>query len=185
MSVLSDLKNRGINDVFFLVCDGLKGLPEVVENVWPLTIVQTCIIHLIRNTFRLVPRQHWDEIRKDIKPIYTAVNPDAALAALNTLDEKWGQRYRAVIRLWRNAWEEFTPFLSYDVEIRRMICSTNAIESLNARYRRAVRARGHFLLVTWNHAPERSSGLGVQSPPWCAVGLVDGDRREVAGVGAA
>lgn len=144
MSVLTDLKNRGINDVFFLVCDGLKGLPDVAESVWPLATVQTCIIHLIRNTFRLVPRQHWDEIRKDIKPIYTAPNPDAALAALDTLDEKWGQRYRAMIRLWRNAWEEFTPFLSYDVEIRRMICSTNAIESLNARYRRAVRARGHF-----------------------------------------
>jgi putative transposase len=144
MSVLVDLKNRGVRDVFFLVCDGLKGLPEVVENVWPRTIVQTCILHLIRNTFRLVSKKHWDALKKDLKPIYTAPNADAALAALDDLDNKWGQRYRAMIRLWRNAWEEFIPFLSYDVEIRRVLCSTNAIESLNSRYRRAVRARGHF-----------------------------------------
>jgi len=144
MSVLIDLKNRGIRDVFFLVCDGLKGLPEVVTNVWPQTIVQTCIVHLIRNTFRLASRRDWDAVKRDIKPIYTAPNPTAALAALEDLDEKWGKQYGAMIRLWRNAWEEFVPFLDYDVEIRRMICSTNAIESLNARYRRAIRARGHF-----------------------------------------
>jgi putative transposase len=144
MSVLVDLKNRGVTDVFFLVCDGLKGLPEAVGNVWPLAVVQTCIIHLLRNSFRLVARGRWDALKRDLKPIYTAPNADAALVALNELDEKWGKQHAAMIRLWRNAWEEFTPFLAYDVEIRRMICSTNAIESLNARYRRAVRARGHF-----------------------------------------
>jgi putative transposase len=144
MSVLTDLRNRGVKDVFFVVCDGLKGLPEVVGNVWPQTIVQTCIIHLIRNTFRLTSRKYWDEIRRDIKPIYTAVNATAARAALDELTEKWGQRYPAVIRLWDNAWNEFIPFLDYDVEIRRVICSTNSIESLNARYRRAIKARGHF-----------------------------------------
>ncbi|MEU7769811.1 IS256 family transposase [Micromonospora taraxaci] len=144
MSVLTDLPNRGVRDVFFLVCDGLKGLPEVVTNVWPATIVQTCIIHLIRNTFRLTSRRYWDEIKHDIKPIYTAVNAAAARAAFDDLAEKWGGRYPAVIRLWDNAWAEFIPFLDYDVEIRRVICSTNAIESLNARYRRAVKARGHF-----------------------------------------
>jgi len=144
MSVLVDLKNRGVGDVFFLVCDGLKGLPEVVENVWPLTIVQTCIIHLIRNTFRLTSRKDADAVKRDIKSIYTAVNADAALAALDDLEKKWGKKYPAMIRLWRNAWTEFVPFLDYDTEIRKVICSTNAIESLNARYRRAVRARGHF-----------------------------------------
>src|SRR5205085_12319270 len=81
MSLLVGLKNRGVRDVFFLVCDGLKGLPEVVENVWPHTIVQTCIIHLIRNSFRLVPRQQWDALRKDLKLIYTAPTPDAAALA--------------------------------------------------------------------------------------------------------
>jgi transposase-like protein len=144
MSVLVDLKNRGVRDVFFVVCDGLKGLPEVVENVWPLTIVQTCIIHLIRNTFRLTSRKDADAIKRDIKPIYTAPNPDAALVALDELEEKWGKKYGAMIRLWRGAWNEFVPFLDYDMEIRKVLCSTNAIESLNARYRRAVRARGHF-----------------------------------------
>jgi putative transposase len=144
MSVLTDLRNRGIKDVFFVVCDGLKGLPEVVGNVWPQAIVQTCIIHLIRNTFRLTSRKYWDEIKRDVKPIYTAVNATAARSAFDELTEKWGQRYPAVIRLWDNAWDEFIPFLDYDVEIRRVICSTNAIESLNARYRRAIKARGHF-----------------------------------------
>ncbi|MBM0280157.1 IS256 family transposase [Micromonospora tarensis] len=144
MSVLTDLRNRGVKDVFFLVCDGLKGLPEVVTNVWPQTVVQTCIIHLIRNTFRLTSRKYWDELKHDIKPIYTAVNAAAARAAFEDLAEKWGGRYPAVIRLWDNAWAEFIPFLDYDLEIRKVICSTNAIESLNARYRRAVKARGHF-----------------------------------------
>ncbi|MFJ1543423.1 IS256 family transposase, partial [Micromonospora chalcea] len=144
MSVLTDLRNRGVKDVFFLVCDGLKGLPEVVTNVWPQTVVQTCVIHLIRNTFRLTSRKYWDELKRDIKPIYTAVNADAARAAFDDLADKWGGRYPAVIRLWDNAWAEFIPFLDYDLEIRTVICSTNAIESLNARYRRAVKARGHF-----------------------------------------
>lgn len=144
MAVLTDLRNRGVRDVFFLVCDGLKGLPEVVANVWPETIVQTCVIHLLRNSFRLVSRREWGELAGDLKPIYTAPSVDAALAALEDLDDKWGRRHGAMIRLWRNAWEEFTPFLAYHVEIRTMICSTNAIESLNARYRRAVRVRGHF-----------------------------------------
>jgi transposase-like protein len=139
MSVLTDLRNRGIRDVFFLVCDGLKGLPEVVGNVWPLTTVQTCIIHLIRNTFRLASKRDWDALRRDVKPICTAVNADAARAALGELAERWGQRYPAIIRLWENAWAEFIPFLDDDIEIRRVLCSTNAIESLNARYRRAFR----------------------------------------------
>jgi putative transposase len=144
MGVLTDLRNRGVRDVFFVVCDGLKGLPEVVGNVWPLSIVQTCIIHLIRNTFRLASKRDWDELKRDVKPIYTAVNADAAHAALEELTEKWGTKYGAIIRLWNNAWAEFIPFLDYDVEIRKVLCSTNAIESLNARYRRAVKARGHF-----------------------------------------
>jgi transposase-like protein len=144
MSVLTDLRNRGVKDVFFLVCDGLKGLPEVVANVWPEAIVQTCIIHLIRNTFRLASKRDWDALRRVVKPIYTAVNAAAAREAFDQLVETWGQRYPAIVRLWDNAWAEFIPFLDYDVEIRQVLCSTNAIESLNARYRRAIKARGHF-----------------------------------------
>ena len=133
MSVLTDLRNRGVKDTFFVVCDGLKGLPEVVGNVWPLTTVQTCIIHLIRNTFRLASRKDWDAIKHDVKPIFTAVNAAAARAALDDLAQTWGTKSAAVIRLWNNAWEEFIPFLDYDVEIRTVICTTNAIDSLNAR----------------------------------------------------
>ena len=119
MAVLTDLKNRGVNDVFFLVCDGLKGLPEVVANVWPLTTVQTCIIHLIRNTFRLASKRDWDALKRDVKPIYTAPNAAAAGPRWTTLTDAWGDRYPAIIRLWSNAWTEFIPFLDYDVEIRR------------------------------------------------------------------
>src|SRR5690348_10686717 len=144
LAVLTDLRNRGIKDVFFVVCDGLKGLPEVVENAWPQAIVQTCVVHLIRNTFHLASKRDWDALRRDVKAIYTAVSAEAARAALDDLADKWGQRYPAIIRLWQNAWEQFIPFLDYDVEIRTVLCSTNAIESLNARYRRAVKARGHF-----------------------------------------
>ena len=147
MAVLTDLRNRGVQDVFFLVCDGLKGLPEVVSNVWPLTTVQTCIIHLLRNTFRLASKRDWDALKRDVAPIYTAPNAAAARVALDDLTERWGRKYAAITRLWENAWTEFVPFLDYDVEIRKVICSTNAIESLNARYRRAVRARGHFPTV--------------------------------------
>jgi len=143
-AVLTDLKARGVKDVFFVVCDGLKGLPDSVTAVFPRAIVQTCLIHLIRGTFRYASRRYWDELSKDLKPIYQAPTADAAAAALDDLDRKWGARYPAIIRLWRTAWDEFIPFLDYDLEIRRVICSTNAIESLNARFRRAVRARGHF-----------------------------------------
>ena len=89
-------------------------------------------------------RKHWDQLSRDLRPIYTAPNEAAAAAALDALAKQWGARSPAMIRMWRAAWSEFVPFLDYDVEIRRVICSTNAIESLNARYRRAVKARGHF-----------------------------------------
>ncbi len=144
LAVLTELKNRGVADVLMLVCDGLKGLPEAVNTVWAQTVVQTCVIHLLRNTFKYAARQNWDAIARDIKPVYTAPTAAAAEARFAEFADIWGTRYPAAIGLWRSAWEEFIPFLAYDVEIRRVICTTNAIESLNARFRRAVRARGHF-----------------------------------------
>lgn len=144
LAVLTELKNRGVVDVLMLVCDGLKGLPESVNTVWAQTVVQTCVIHLLRNTFKYAARQNWDAIARDIKPVDTAPTAAAAEARFAEFADTWGTRYPAAIGLWRSAWEEFTPFLAYDVEIRRVICTTNAIESLNARFRRAVRARGHF-----------------------------------------
>ncbi|MFF3229129.1 IS256 family transposase [Nocardia suismassiliense] len=144
LAVLTEIKNRGVADVCIAVCDGLKGLPEAINTVWELAIVQTCVIHLIRNTFRYASRQYWDEMSKDLKPVYTAPTEAAAKERFGEFAAKWGPRYPAIVRLWDNAWSEFVPFLDYDVEIRRVICSTNAIESLNARYRRAIKARGHF-----------------------------------------
>jgi len=144
MSVLTDIKNRGVADVFFIVCDGLKGLPDSVNAVFPAAIVQACIIHLIRGTFRYASKKYWETIAKDLRPIYTAASPAAAWAAFEEFEQKWGKAYPAIPKLWRAAWEQFIPFLDYDVEIRKVLCSTNAIESLNARYRRAVNAKGHF-----------------------------------------
>ena len=144
LSVLTEIKNRGVADVCIVVCDGVKGLPEAINTVWELAVVQTCIIHLIRNTFRFASRKYWDAMARDLKPVYTAPSEFAARERFAEFTQKWGQQYPAIIKMWDNAWSEFVPFLDYDVEIRRVICSTNAIESVNARYRRAVRARGHF-----------------------------------------
>jgi putative transposase len=144
LSVLTEIKNRGTGDVCILVRDGLKGLPEAANTVWDRPIIQTCVIHLLRNTFRYASRKYWDQIAKDIRPVYTAPTEAAAKERFVEFTAKWGGQYPAIIRLWENAWSEFVPFLDYDVEIRRVICSTNAVESINARYRRAIRARGHF-----------------------------------------
>ena len=144
LGVLTEIKNRGAEDVCIMVCDGLKGLPDAINTTWELTTVQTCIIHLIRNTFKYASRKYWDQIARDLKPVYTAPNEATAKARFEEFAEKWATMYPAIRQLWENAWTEFIPFLDYDVEIRRITCSTNAIESLNARYRRAVRARGHF-----------------------------------------
>ncbi len=144
LAVLTEIKNRGVDDVCLVVCDGLKGLPESITTTWSFAQVQACILHLIRNTFRYASRKDWDALAKDLRPVYTAVNAELAAMRFEEFATKWGTRYPAIIKLWRTAWEEFIPFLDYDVEIRKIICSTNAIESLNGRYRRAVRARGHF-----------------------------------------
>jgi transposase-like protein len=144
LRVLSEIKNRGTKDVLMVVCDGLKGLPDAVNSVWEKAIVQTCIVHLLRNTFKYASKKDWAQVAKDIKPVYTAPSEAAALDAFAEFSGKWEKRYPAMIRLWENAWAEFTPFLQFDNEIRTVVCTTNAIESINARLRRAVNARGHF-----------------------------------------
>src|ERR671938_2037646 len=144
LRVLTEIKNRGARDVCLLVCDGLKGLPEAIGEVWPAAVVQTCIVHLIRASLRYASKADWAVIARDLKPIYTAPTEQAALDAFAEFSSKWERKYPAIVRLWTNAWAEMVPFLAFDVEIRRIVCSTNAIESLNARLRRAVNARGHF-----------------------------------------
>jgi putative transposase len=144
LRVLTELRNRGAADACIVVCDGLKGLPEAIGEVWPAAIVQTCLIHLLRNSFKYASRAHWAQISKDLKPVYTAPSEQAALNAFAEFSTTWEAKYPAIVRLWTNAWPEFVPFLAFDTEIRKIVCSTNAIESLNARFRRAVNARGHF-----------------------------------------
>ncbi|WKU08807.1 IS256 family transposase [Micromonospora sp. HUAS LYJ1] len=144
LGVLTELKNRGVADACMVVCDGRKGLPDAIGQTWPEAVVQTCVIHLLRASFRYAGRQHWDAIAKALKPVYTASTEAAARERFAEFTQAWGTKYPAIIRLWEQAWAEFVPFLAFDAEIRTVICSTNAIESVNARIRRAVRARGHF-----------------------------------------
>ena len=144
LRVLSEIKNRGTADVLMVVCDGLKGLPDAIAQVWPQAVTQTCIVHLLRNSFRYASKRDWAAIAKDLRPVYTAPSESAALDAFAEFSGTWEARYPAIVRLWESAWAEFVPFLRFDKEIRTLICTTNAIESLNARFRRSVKARGHF-----------------------------------------
>ena len=144
LRVLTEIKNRGTRDVLMVVCDGLKGLPDAIAQAWPQAVTQTCIVHLLRNSFRYASRRDWEAIAKALRPVYTAVSEAAALDAFAEFSGTWEAKYPAIVRLWENAWAEFVPFLGFDKEIRTLICTTNAIESLNARFRRSVKARGHF-----------------------------------------
>jgi putative transposase len=144
LRVLTEIKNRGVGDVCLVVCDGLKGLPEAIATVWPQAVTQTCVVHLLRASFRYASKRDWSAIANDLKPVYTAPSEQAALEAFLGFTEKWEQRYPAIIKLWEHAWAEFVPFLRFDKEIRTVVCTTNSIESINARIRRAVNARGHF-----------------------------------------
>src|SRR6201996_7867803 len=126
MQILTELKQRGVQDILICCVDGLKGFPEAIEAVFPETVVQTCIVHLIRQSLRYVPRRQYDQVVKDLRPIYTAVDPDAALAALEAFEEKWGEKLPVIGQAWRNSWEYITPFLSFEPEVRRVIYTTNA-----------------------------------------------------------
>ena len=144
LRVLTEIRNRGTRDVLMVVCDGLKGFPDAIAQVWPQTVTQTCVVHLLRNSFRYASRRDWAAIAKDLKPVYTAATEAEALDRFAEFAGSWEARYPAIIKLWESAWPEFTPFLAFDRDIRTMITTTNAIESLNARFRRSVKARGHF-----------------------------------------
>jgi transposase-like protein len=144
LRVLAEVKNRGTNDVLMVVCDGLKGLPDAIAQVWPQAVTQTCVVHLLRNSFRYASRRDWEAIAKALRPVYTAPSESAALDAFAGFSGAWEAKYPAIVKLWESAWAEFVPFLRFDKEIRTLICTTNAIESLNARFRRSVKARGHF-----------------------------------------
>lgn len=144
MNHLSDLKNRGVADILIVACDGLKGLPEAITALWPAAAVQLCVVHLVRSSLKYASKKYWGPIAKQLKQIYTAPNVQAAETAFADFCAEWEERYPAIIRLWRSSWEHFIPFLDYPPELRRIVYTTNAIESLNARFRQATRRRGHF-----------------------------------------
>nr|WP_220818192.1 IS256 family transposase [Amycolatopsis echigonensis] len=142
--VLAELRNRGVEDVMIVCCDGLKGLPEAINSAWPLADVQQCVVHLVRNSLKYSSRKYWGQITKELKEIYTAPTEAAADTRFAEFAEQWESRYPAMIAAWRNSWEQFTPFLKFPAPIRKLVYTTNAIESLNSRFRHAVNRRGHF-----------------------------------------
>jgi transposase-like protein len=176
MSVLSELRNRGVKDVCILCCDGLTGLPEAVTTVWPNTTVQLCVVHLIRSSLRYASRKYWPALAKDLKAIHTATDETAAEAALEACAEAWEQRYPAIVRLWRAHWSEFTPFLAFPPQVRRVVYTTNLIESVNSRLRKVTRNRGQFpseqaalkvlYLTVRNLDDYRSPNIGIRSSGW-------------------
>jgi putative transposase len=144
MQVLTELKQRGVRDILICCVDGLKGFPEAIEAIFPKTTVQTCIVHLIRHSLKYVPRREREQVARDLKPIYTALDADSAHTELERFDEKWGKRFPVITQAWLNAWEYVIPFLAFPEEVRRVIYTTNAIEALNRQLRKAIKTKGHF-----------------------------------------
>jgi putative transposase len=145
LRVMNELKNRGVEDIMLAVVDGLKGFPEAITAVFPETIVQTCIVHLLRNSMDFVSWKDRKPLASALKGIYRAVDAKAAEEALTAFEaSEWGRRYPAIGQSWRRVWGEVIPFFAFPDEVRRIVYTTNAIEALNAQLRRAVRTRGHF-----------------------------------------
>lgn len=144
MAVLTELRNRGVADCFIVCCDGLKGLPDAIRAAWPQADVQLCVVHLVRSALRFASRKYWGPLCQDMREIYTAPSLEAAQARFDEFAETWGDRYPAMIDTWRRSWEEFVPFLAFPAELRSIVYTTNAVESLNARFRQAVQRRTHF-----------------------------------------
>ena len=142
--VLAELRNRGVKDVLFVCCDGLKGLPEAVRSTWKDATVQTCVIHLIRSSMKYVSWKDRKKAAALMRPVYTAVNEAAAKAALENLRREFGKKAPGMIAAWERAWDEFVPFLRFDAAIRKVIYTTNAIESMNFQLRKITKNRGHF-----------------------------------------
>jgi putative transposase len=145
LRVFNELRNRGVHDVLIAVVDGLKGFPEAIGATFPHTLVQTCIVHLLRNSLAYVPWKDRKAVATALKEIYRAIDATAAEVALSAFENgPWGRKYPSIAPIWRRAWPEVIPFFAFPAEVRRILYTTNAIEAVNAKLRRAVRARGHF-----------------------------------------
>jgi putative transposase len=176
LSVLSEIRARGVADVCIVCCDGLTGLPDTISVIWPQAIVQLCVVHLIRASLRYASRKYWVPLSRDLKPIYTAADEQSAAAALEQFAAAWGDRYPAIVKVWRSHWQEFIPFLAFPPEVRRVIYTTNLIESVNSRLRKVTRNRGQFpseqaalkvlYLAVRNLEDYRGRSVGVRSSGW-------------------
>ena len=144
LSVITELKNRGLNDIYVLCADGLKGLPEAVTSIYPETVFQTCIVHMVRHSLNYVPYTDKKAVATDLKKIYAANTVDLSSQYLDEFEVTWGDKYPAIVRSWRNNWSRVIPFFDYPKAIRKVIYTTNIIESLNRTLRKAVKNRGHF-----------------------------------------
>ena len=144
LGALTELKNRGVQDIFFVCCDGLTGLPQAIEAAFPRAVVQTCIVHMIRASLRYVAYSDRKAVVAALRPIYDAETEDAARLALEAFAERFGRKHPNVVKLWRARWNEVVPFLAYPPEIRRILYTTNAIESVNFQLRKVLRPKGHF-----------------------------------------
>ena len=161
---MNELKNRGVQDILLAVVDGLKGFPEAINATFPETVVQTCIVHLIRHSMNFASWKDRKHVAKALRDVYRAKDADAGLAALDAFEAgPWGEKYPAIAQSWRRNWEHVSPFFVFPESVRRIVYTTNAIESLNAKIRRAVRTRGHFpsdeaasklLYLVFDHAAE-------------------------------
>ncbi len=192
LGMLTELRNRGVSDVLIACCDGLKGLPAAITATWPQATVQSCVVHLVRNSLRYASKAHWSKITADLKAVYTSSTVPAAEARFAEFAETWRGKYPAMVAMWERAWPEFVPFLDFPPEIRKLIYTTNGIESLNARFRQAVRRRGHFpneqaalkilYLTVLERRPNRSNPTG-QINGWKSIlnvlAITYGDRLTI------
>jgi len=176
LTVLTELRHRGVEDVLIVCCDGLKGLPDAIEATWPKALVQTCVIHLIRASLRFCSWKDRKAITKALRPIYMAATLEAAEDAMDTFELEWGDRYPGIVKTWRSAWEQFIPFLRFPPEIRKVVYTTNLVESVNFQLRKVTKTRGHFptdtsalkllRLAARNISDKRGGDLGTGTQGW-------------------
>jgi putative transposase len=190
LRVMTEIKSRGVNDILIAIVDGLKGFPEAINAVFPETQIQTCIVHLIRNSLDFCSWKDRKPVAQELKTIYRAEDAQAAAAALQEFEDgPWGKKFAAITAMWRRHWAHVIPFFAYPPEVRKMIYTTNAIESLNAKLRRSVRIRGHFpndeaaMKLIWLQLREITKNWKMPPREWAAAkaqfAVVFGDRFEV------
>ena len=185
LNVLTELKNRGVEDIFFVCCDGLTGLPQAIEAAFPKAVVQTCIVHMIRASLRYVAHGDRKAVVAAMRPIYAAETEQAARSALEAFEERWSAKYPSVAKLWRARWSEVVPFLAYPKEVRRILYTTNVIESLNFQLRKVLKPKGAFpsdeavtkiLYLALQHAKVRWKPPIYWKQAMAHFGIMFGDR---------